>query len=165
MFISKGSYAKWEPQNVILVSVKKAHLTARTFKILSFIHRRIGPTVGICGNSVLPLPMVPWLHQRNNYIKRKLPGWRPQKCNPSFSAKRPPRSTDLQIPILVHRPIKPPGRIFGNSGLPLAMVPWLHQRNIHMKRKLQEWSAQKCNPCFSAKSAPRSTELQDTRFQ
>ena len=33
-----------------------------------------------------------------------------------------------------------------------------------MKRKLREWRVQKCNPCFSAKSPPRSTDLQSTRF-
>ena len=33
-----------------------------------------------------------------------------------------------------------------------------------MKRKLREWRTQKCNPCFGAKSPPRSTRLQTIRF-
>ena len=34
----------------------------------------------ICETSVLPIPMVPRLHQCNGYIKRKLRAWRVQKC-------------------------------------------------------------------------------------
>ena len=34
--------------------------------------------------------------------------------------------------------------IFENSGLPISMVPRLHQSNGYIKRKLRVWSAQKC---------------------
>ena len=55
-------------------------------------------------------------------------------------------------------------QISGNSGLPIAMVPCLHQWNVYIKRKLRVCRAQKCNPCFSAKTPPRSTDLQRTLF-
>ena len=84
------------PKNVILVSVQYAHLAVRTLKVAGFRHRGIGPTVRICENSGLPFALVPCLHQCNIYMKRKLREWRVQKCNPSFGARSPPRSTDLQ---------------------------------------------------------------------
>ena len=31
-----------------------------------------------------------------------------------------------------------------NWGALIAMVPWLHQGNIYIKRKLREWRYQKC---------------------
>ena len=40
----------------------------------------IGPTIQICGNSGLHIPMVPRFHQSNGYRKRKLREWRVQKC-------------------------------------------------------------------------------------
>ena len=32
-----------------------------------------------------------------------------------------------------------------NSGLPIPMVPQLHQSNGHIKRNLRVWKAEKCN--------------------
>ena len=58
----------------------------------------------------------------------------------------------------------PSVQICGYSGLTFAEVPYLHQSNLHMKRKLREWRTQKCNPCFGAESPLRSTGLQTTRF-
>ena len=40
----------------------------------------IGPILEICGTSCLSILMVPRLHQRNGYLKRKLRAWRVQKC-------------------------------------------------------------------------------------
>ena len=54
--------------------------------------------------------------------------------------------------------------ICGFSGLPFAKVPCLHQCNLDIKRKLRECRAQKCNPCFGAKSPLRTTGLQTSRF-
>ena len=50
----------------------------------------------ICGNSEIPFTVVPCLHQRNLYMKRKLREWRTQKCNPCFGAESPLRSTGQQ---------------------------------------------------------------------
>ena len=87
---------RMESPTVILVSVQKAQFAVRVSKIPGFMHRRIRPTVQICGNSGLPFAMVPCLHQSILYIKRKLRDWRVQKCNPCFGAKSLLRSTGLQ---------------------------------------------------------------------
>ena len=49
-----------------------------------------------------------------------------------------------------------------NSGLPITMVPCLHQRNVHIKRRLRVWRAQKCIPLVGAETAPTCTGLQTT---
>ena len=63
-------YGNGEPKNVMLVLVQKAHFSVRACKVPGFMHRRIGPSVQICGNSGLPFAEVPCLHQCNLYIKR-----------------------------------------------------------------------------------------------
>ena len=83
------------PRNVILVSGQKAHFAVRNCKEPGSMQRHIGTSVQICGNSWLPIVMVPWLHQWNVYIKMKLRVCSAQKCNPCFGAKSPLRSTDL----------------------------------------------------------------------
>ena len=55
-------------------------------------------------------------------------------------------------------------QICGKSGQHFAMVPCLHQSNLYIKRKLREWTALKCTPCFGAESPLRSMGLQSTRF-
>ena len=70
----------------------------------------------------------------------------------------------FKLPGLIQRGIGPPGGICGTSGLPFAMVPFFYQSNIYIKMKLWEWRSQKCNPYLSAKSPPRSADLQSTRF-
>ena len=52
--------------------------------------------------------------------------------------------------------------IWGNPGLPFAMVPCLHQRNVHIKMKLQVWRVQKCIPLVGAKTALTSAGRQTT---
>ena len=42
------------------------------------------------------------------------------------------------------------------------MVPCLHQRNVFIKRKLQEWRVQKCIPLVGAKTAVASAYWQTT---
>ena len=96
MFVSKGSLGYAVPKNVILVSVQKAHFEVRTCKKPGFMQRRIVTTVQNCGNSGLPIAMVPGLHQCNVCIKRKLRVCSAQKCNPCLGAKSALRSTDLQ---------------------------------------------------------------------
>ena len=74
-------------------------------------------------------------------------------------------SLEYLKPIMSDREeIWPRVQICGNSGLPFAMVPCLHQSNLYKKRKLPEWRAQKCNPYFGAESPLRITGLQTTRF-
>ena len=83
-------------QNVILVSVQKDHFAVRTGTKPCFIKPRKMPAVKICRTLRLPIAMVPFLHQWNVYIKRKISVCRAQTCNHCFGAKSPLRSTDLQ---------------------------------------------------------------------
>ena len=53
--------------------------------------------------------------------------------------------------------------IWGNPGLPFAMVQCLHQSNVYIKRKLGLWTAQKCIPLVGAKSALTCAGPQTTR--
>ena len=97
-------------------------------------------------------------------MKRKLREWRVQKCNPCFSAKSPPRSTDLQSTRFSASPYKAActnsgkfGATFGH-GTVIAPTQYLYQKET------TGMESQKCNPWFSAKSPPRSTDRQSTRF-
>ena len=54
--------------------------------------------------------------------------------------------------------------ICGNWGLHIAMVQCLYQSNDYMKRKLREWTAQKCNFPVRAKTVPSGAGLQITPF-
>ena len=96
IYIRKGSYENGESKNVILVLVQKAHLAVRTSKLPDLMQRRMGPSVQVCGKSGLPFAEVPYLHQSNLHMKRKLRQWRTQKCNPCFGAESTLRSTGLQ---------------------------------------------------------------------
>ena len=85
--ISKGSYGEGEPKNINLGLVQEAYLPEGAIKLAGFMQRRIRPIIEICGNSGLYIVAVPFLHQSNSYIKRKLQGWRTQKYKPWFSAR------------------------------------------------------------------------------
>ena len=118
----------------MLISVQKAHLAMRTFKVPGSMQRGIGPPVGICGNSGLPFTMVPFLHQSNIYIKWKLREWRAKKCNPYLSAKSPPRIANLQSIRFHAAPYRAAGRNllkFGATfrhGTVFAPKQYLHQK-------------------------------------
>ena len=50
------------------------------------------------------------------------------------------------------------------SGLPIPMVPHLHQSNGYIKRNLWEWRAQKCIALVCGKTPPTCAGLQTTQF-
>ena len=105
----------------------------------------MGPIMEICGTSGLPILMVQRLHQSNGNIKRKLRAWRVQKCITLVGADTVLSSAGPQsTPFLGGLYIEPRMEICGTSGLPILMVPGLHQSNGYMKRKLQAWRVQKC---------------------
>ena len=52
-----------------------------------------------------------------------------------------------------------------NWGAPIAMVPCLHQSNIHIKRKLRVWRAHKCISLVGAKSPLTCAGRQSTVCQ
>ena len=76
---------------------------------------------------------------------------------------RPVRAYKLHS--FVQRRIGPTMDFWGNSGVPIVMVPSLHQDNIYIKRKLRVWRAQKCILFRGAKTVPISTGLQTTQFR
>ena len=106
--------------------------------------------------------MVPCLHQCKVYIVRKLRVWRAQQCNflVSTKAHRPVRVNKL--PRVLQRRTWQAIESFKISGLPIAMVPCLHQCNVYIVRKLRVWRAQKCNFLGSAKTAPTGMGQQTT---
>ena len=118
----------------------------------------------ICGIFGLPIFMVPHLHQCNGYMKRKLHAWRVQECI----------TLVVQIPYLPVRGCKVPGfmegcigprmEICGISGLPILMVPRMHQSNGYMKRKLRPWRVQKCINLVGADNVLTSAGSQNTLF-
>ena len=105
--------------------------------------------------------MAPCLHQCNVSIKRKLKVCSAQKCNPCFCANSPLRSTDQQRTRFHAAPYRADSTNLRKFGVAIVMVPCLHNWNDYIKRKLRVCSAQKCNPCFGAKSPLRSTDLQE----
>ena len=50
------------------------------------------------------------------------------------------------------------------SGLPIPMVPHLHQSNGYFKRKLQVWTAKKCIALVGVETVLTSAGLQTTPF-
>ena len=115
-----------------------------------------------CENSGLPIAMVPCLHQSNVHTKRKLRAWRAQKCILLVGSKTALPSMGLQTTAVHGGQYRPRMEICGNSGLPIAMVPGLHQSNVHTKGKLRTWRAQKCIPLVGSKTALISIGLQTT---
>ena len=114
---------------------------------------------GILG---LLFAMVPSMHQCKVYFKRKVRVWRAQKCNFLASAKTAPTITGQQTTHVLQRRIGQAVEIFKISGLPINMVPCLHQCNVYIVRKLRVWRAQKCNFLVSAKTTPTGTGQQTT---
>ena len=76
MVMPKGSYGYGEPKNVIALLVQKTYRQLWACKVPGCMQRRIRPTMKIWGNSGLPISILPYLHQSNDYIKRKLRVWR-----------------------------------------------------------------------------------------
>ena len=76
----KWKLRAWRVQKCIpLVGADTVHITAWP-QSTPFHGGSVGPIMEICEISALPIPMLRRLHQRNDYIKRKLRAWRVQKC-------------------------------------------------------------------------------------
>ena len=83
----------------------------------------------ICGNSGLPIFMVRHLHQNNGNIKRKIRAWSVQKCITLVGSDSVLTSVGTQNTRFMGGGIGPRMEIWGTSGLPILMVPRLHQNN------------------------------------
>ena len=67
-----------------------------------------------------------------------------------------------KLPRYMEGSIGPRIEICINLGLPIAMVPCLHQSNVHIKRKLRVWRARNCIPLIGAETELTSTGLHTT---
>ena len=69
-----------------------------------------------------------------------------------------------KLPRFMRVSIGPRMEICETSGLPIPMVPCLHQTNGYIKMKLGEWRAQKCIAIVVADTVLTSTGPQTTPF-
>ena len=141
--------------------MQKPHLPVRDFKEPILKQVSIWPRMEICGRPGLPLAMVPFLHQSNVYVKRKLRIWRVEKCIPLVCAKTSP-VLDCKRPRLESASVGSRMKICRNPGLPFAMVPCLHQSNVYIKKNLLVWRVEKCILFVGEKTALTSAVRQTT---
>ena len=120
------------------------YLRVRGRKLPHFIGCSRGPRIEICEISRLPIPMVPLLYQSNDYIKSKLPVLIVQKCIAVVGAGTVLTIQGCKLPHFMEGSKGPRMEICSISGLPIPLVPRLHQCNRYIKRKLRAWRVQKC---------------------
>ena len=121
-----------------------------------------GSSKEICETSGIPIPMVPRLHQCNGYIKRKLLVWRVQKCIALVGADIALTSAGPQTTPCHGGSTGSTKEICETSGLPIPMVPRLHQCNGYINRKLRAMRVQKCIALVGADIALTSAGPQTT---
>ena len=112
----------------------------------------------------LPIVILPCLNQGDDYIKRKLRVCRTRKCRLLVGANTVLTGTGLQSTQFHTARYSTTMEIYGIWGLPIAIVPWLHQGNDYMKKKLRVCRAQKCCLLVGANTVPTGTGLQTTPF-
>ena len=120
-------------------------LPVRCHKLPRVMGSSIGSRMEICETSGLPIPMVPCLNQSNGYIKWKLRTWRVQKCIALLDTDTVVTSAWPQtISGVMRGSMGSRMEICETSGLPIPMVPRLHQSNGYIKRELRAWRVQIC---------------------
>ena len=122
----------------------------------------IGPRTESCLNWDGPIAMEPCVHQGNIHTKRKLQAWRDQKCIALVGAITPLTCACRQSTLSRGRRFSPRTESCLNWDGPIAVVPCLHQENIHTKRKLRAWRDQKCIPLVSAITPTNCVGLKNT---
>ena len=118
----------------------------------------------ICGSSGIPILMVRRFHQSNGYMKWKLWEWTVQKCITLVGADIVLTSVGPQSTPFHGGSIPARMEICRISGLPILMVPRLHQSNSNSKRKLRAWKVQKCITLVDADTILTSAGPQSTPF-
>ena len=111
----------------------------------------IGPRTESCVNWDGPIAMVPCLHQRNIYVKRKVQAWRDQKCIPLVGAL-------TQLACAGHQNTQSRGRRYRaqNGKLPklgrtyrhgtvFAPRKYIHQIEATGMERSKMYSASRCN--------------------
>ena len=142
--------------------MQNPHRHLRVNKPPRALQHRIAPSMKIFRILGILFAMVPCLHQCKVYIKRKLRVWTAKNAI-SKSVQKPHRPVRVnKLPCVVQLLIAHAIEIFEISGLPIALVPILHQCNVYIVRKLRVWRVHKCNFLVSAKTAPTVTGQQTT---
>ena len=95
-------------------------------------------------------------------MKGKLRAWRVQKSFALVGADTVLTSAFPQTTLFLGGCIGPRMEICGISGVPIPMVPRLHQSNGHMKRKLRAWRVEKCISLVGADTVLTSAGPQTT---
>ena len=140
------------------------YLSVRGRKLPRVIWSYIGSRKEICKNLGLPIFMVPRFNQSNGYMKRKLRAWRVQKCISIVGADTLLISAGRKLPRVIGGNIGSRKEICETSGLPIPMVPRLHQSNGYIKRKLRAWRVNKCIALVGADIVLTSAWPQTTSF-
>ena len=136
IFTSKGSFRDAESKNIILGLVQKGYKPLRGFKLPAFMFRQIGPTIQISGILGLPIAMVPYLHQNSTNNKRNLRDAEPKNIILGLLQKGYKPRRGFKLTAFMYRHVGTRMQISVTSGLLIAMVPYLHENNTYIKRKL-----------------------------
>ena len=140
------------------------YLPVRGRKVPHFRGGSIGPRMEICGTSCLPILMVPRFDQSNGYMQRKLRAWRVQNCITLVGADTVHTSAGPQGTPFNGGSIGSRMELCGTLGLPILIVPRLHQSNGNIKRKLRAWRVQKCITLVGVRTVLTSAGPQSTPF-
>ena len=140
------------------------YVPVRGCKVPRSMGDSIRPRMEVCKTSGLPILMILHLHQSNGNIKRKIRVWEVQKCIALVGADAVLTSAGSQSTPFHGGSIRTRMEICGTLGLPILMVPRLHQRNGYMKRKLRSWRVQKCITLVGADTILTSAGPQNTPF-
>ena len=108
--------------------------------------------------------MVPCLHQRIAYIKRKLRVWRDQKCNFLVRAKTAPACTGLQTTPFHASPYKAENGNFGKVGATYRHGTVFASRHCLYQKETTRIESPKMQFCDDGKTVQTSTGLQATPF-
>ena len=123
----------------------------------------IEPRMEISVNSCIPIAKVYLVSTKGIFISKESYGYGESKNVFPQSVQTPYLHVRAwKQPRFMRSSIGPTMEICVNSGLPIAMIPRLHQCNVYIRRKLQLWRAQKCFPLLGAKTVPTSMGLQST---
>ena len=140
------------------------YVPVRGCKVPRSMGDSIRPRMEVCKTSGLRILMILHLHQSNGNIKRKIRVWEVQKCIALVGADAVLTSAGSQSTPFHGGSIRPRMEICGTLGLPILMVPRLHQSNGYMKRKLRSWRVQKCITLVGADTILTSAGPQNTPF-
>ena len=136
IFLSQGSFRDVESKNIILWLVQKGYKLLLGFKSPAFIYRHIGPTMQVSETSELPIAMIPCLHRANFISKGSFRDAESKNIILELVQKGFKLLLGFKLPSFIYRHIGPTMQTSKISGLPIGMVPCLHQNNIYIKRKL-----------------------------